>query len=158
MSFLQLVAKSMIEIPVIQRDYVQGVDTPSIARVRDRFVDDLWAALTNLEAKSPSTSILSTGWNARRGGRRFLPRSTGSRGLPRYSCCIGTFALPHSVAGCTAGRGVSCTIRSGIRARPFARSCANISPRSSKEAHIAALGRLYLMLYGFCGSGNTTPV
>lgn len=51
MSFLQLVAKSMIEIPVIQRDYVQGADTPSIARVRDRFVDDLWAALTNLEAK-----------------------------------------------------------------------------------------------------------
>lgn len=35
-----------IEIPIIQRDYAQGRKTPEVTRIRKRFLDSLYDALT----------------------------------------------------------------------------------------------------------------
>ena len=36
---------SMIEIPIIQRDYAQGRDIPEVNRIRKRFLSALYTAL-----------------------------------------------------------------------------------------------------------------
>ena len=41
MSFLQLIDRYMILIPVIQRDYAQGRQTEDVIKIREDFVHDL---------------------------------------------------------------------------------------------------------------------
>jgi uncharacterized protein with ParB-like and HNH nuclease domain len=44
-NFWEVISEYWIEIPIIQRDYAQGRRTPKVDEIRNKIIDDMFAAL-----------------------------------------------------------------------------------------------------------------